>query len=198
MVEVYAGLLLLELNALSPQFPEISKPGSVTALTLKTASLGLLALAAMALPPLTAAAQPAPSPPAAAPAPLQAPAAFLAANARLPGVQALPSGLQYKIVQSGPPGPSPKEGDAIKVHYEGALTNGQVFDSSIARNKPLLMPLANLVPAWMEALPRMHAGDEWMLYVPPELGYGPQGSGPIPPNAVLVFRIKLLAMLSAD
>ena len=167
-------------------------------MTLKSASLGLFTLAALALPPLTAAAQPAANPPAAAPAPLQAPAAFLAANAKAPGVQTLPSGLQYKIVQSGPPGPSPKEGDAIKVHYEGALTNGQVFDSSIARNKPLLMPLANLVPAWMEALPRMHVGDEWMLYVPPELGYGPEGSGPIPANSVLIFRIKFLGMLSAD
>ena len=154
-----------------------------------------LALAA-ALAPLAAFAQPAAGPPAAAP--LQAPAAYLAANAKLPGVQTLPSGLQIKVVQSGPPGPSPKEGDAIKVHYEGALTNGQVFDSSIARNKPLLMPLANLVPAWMEALPRMRPGDEWMLYVPPELGYGAAGSGPIPPGAVLVFRIKLLGMLSAD
>jgi FKBP-type peptidyl-prolyl cis-trans isomerase len=166
-------------------------------LKIRSAWLGALALAAgCALSPVAAQAQTA-APPAAA-APLQAPAAYLAANAKQPGVQTLPDGLQYKVVASGPPGPSPKPGDAIKVHYEGALTNGQVFDSSFARNKPLLMPLANLVPAWMEALPRMHVGDEWMLYVPPELGYGPEGSGPIPPNAVLVFRIKLLGMLSAD
>jgi FKBP-type peptidyl-prolyl cis-trans isomerase len=169
-------------------------------LNIRSAWLGALALAAgAALAPVAAQAQ-APAAPAAAAAaaPLQDPAAYLAANAKQPGVQTLPSGLQYKVVAAGPPGPSPKPGDAIKVHYEGALTNGQVFDSSIARGKPLLMPLANLVPAWMEALPRMHVGDEWMLYVPPELGYGPEGSGPIPPNAVLVFRIKLLGMLSAD
>ena len=165
---------------------------------MKSAWLALAA--ALALAPLAAQAQPAAQPPApsAMVAPLETAAAFFPRNAKLPGVQTLPSGLQYKVLQSGPAGPSPKEGDAIKVHYEGALTNGQVFDSSFARNQPLLMPLANLVPAWMEALPRMHVGDEWMLYVPPELGYGAQGSGPIPPNAVLIFRIKFLGMLSAD
>lgn len=125
-------------------------------------------------------------------------AEFLAKNAHAAGVRALPSGLQYKVVGSGPAGPSPKVGDVIKVHYEGALTNGQVFDSSFARGKPALMPLADLVPGWMEALPMMHVGDEWILYVPPELGYGAAGAGPIPPNSVLVFRIKLLGMLSPE
>ena len=161
-------------------------------MTMKSLWLGALALTGAALAPLATQAQPA------AAAALQAPAAYLAANARQPGVQTLPDGLQYKVLSSGPAGPSPKAEDIIKVHYEGALTNGQVFDSSFARQKPLVMPLANLVPAWMEALPRMHVGDEWMLYVPPELGYGPEGQGPIPPNAVLVFRVKLLGMLSAD
>jgi FKBP-type peptidyl-prolyl cis-trans isomerase len=127
------------------------------------------------------------------------PAAFLAENAKAPGVVALPSGLQYKIVRSGDPkGPSPKDGDAIKVNYEGKLLDGTVFDSSFQRGKPVLMPLGSLIPAWMEALPKMRPGDEWVLYVPPELGYGPDGQGPIPPNSVLVFRIQLLGMLSAD
>jgi peptidylprolyl isomerase/FKBP-type peptidyl-prolyl cis-trans isomerase FklB len=144
-----------------------------------------------------AAAQPAPAPAAAAPAPDPA-AAFMAKNAKAPGVKSLPSGLQYKVVTAGPPGPSPKEGDAIKVHYEGSLITGEVFDSSFQRGKPMLAPLANLVPGWMEALPLMHVGDEWMLYLPPELAYGAEGGGPIPPNSVLIFRIKLLGMLSAD
>ncbi len=125
-------------------------------------------------------------------------AQFLVTNAKAPGVVVLPSGLQYKIVQSGPPGPSPKEGDAIKVDYEGTLVSGQVFDTTKGK-KPLLMPLEGLIPAWMEAIPKMHAGDEWMLYVPPALGYGPQGAGGvIPPNSVLVFKVKLVGMLSAD
>ena len=140
------------------------------------------------------AAQPAAAAPAA-----QSGEAFLAANAKAPGVVTLPSGLQYKVVTSGPGGgASPKPGDIVKVHYEGKLTNGQVFDSSFERGKPMLMPLDGLVQAWMEALPKMKVGDEWMLYCPPDLGYGPQGAGPIPPNSVLIFRVKLLGLLSAD
>ena len=124
---------------------------------------------------------------------------FLAQNAKAPGVQTLPSGLQYKVVTAGPAGgSSPRPGDIIKVHYEGRLVSGEVFDSSFDRGKPLIMPLGGLVPAWMEALPRMKVGDEWMLYAPPELGYGAEAAGPIPPNSVLVFRIKLMGMLAAD
>jgi FKBP-type peptidyl-prolyl cis-trans isomerase len=153
-----------------------------------------LALCAFAIAGSAQARQPAPP----ASAPPAAPADFLAANAKAPDVKILPSGLQYKVVTAGPAGPSPKPGDIIKVHYEGKLANGQVFDSSFARGKPALMPLDSLIPAWMEAIPRMHVGDEWMLYVPPALGYGAEGAGPIPPNAVLIFRVKLLGVLSAD
>ena len=141
---------------------------------------------------------------AAAPAPAAAPVAavdpvvFLAKNAKVAGVKVLPSGLQYKVLHAGPAGPSPKAGDIIKVHYEGALTSGAVFDSSFKRGKAALMPLDGLVPGWMEAIPLMRVGDEWMLYLPAELGYGAGGAGPIPPNSVLVFRIKLVGMLSAD
>lgn len=136
--------------------------------------------------------------PAAAPAAAATdPAQFLAANAKTPGVVVLPSGLQYKVVQSGPAGASPKPGDIIKVQYEGSLTSGKVFDATAA-GKSALMPLEGLIPAWMEAIPKMHVGDEWMLYVPPSLGYGPDGAGPIPPNSVLVFKVKLVGMLSAD
>jgi len=124
---------------------------------------------------------------------------FLARNAREPGVKTLASGLQYKVVAAAPAGAvSPRLGDFIKVHYEGKLVSGEVFDSSFERGKPVIMPLGGLVPAWMEALPRMKVGDEWILYAPPELGYGAEGAGPIPPNSVLVFRVKLLGMLSAD
>ena len=122
---------------------------------------------------------------------------YLATNAKAPGVVVLPSGLQYKVVQSGPAGPSPKEGDVVKVQYEGKLTSGKVFDATDP-GKSALMPLQGLIPAWMEAIPKMHVGDEWMLYAPPALAYGPQGGGPIPPNSVLVFRVKLVGMLSAD
>ena len=123
-------------------------------------------------------------------------AQFLAKTAKEAGVQTLPSGLEYKVVASGPAGgASPKPGDVVKVHYEGKLISGEVFDSSFARNKPMLMPLDGLVSAWMEALPKMKVGDEWILYVPPELGYGAEGQGPIPPGAALIFRIELIDFL---
>jgi FKBP-type peptidyl-prolyl cis-trans isomerase len=122
--------------------------------------------------------------------------AFLAKNAKEPGVVTLPDGLQYKIVRSGPAtGNKPHLNDEVKVNYEGKLTDGTVFDSSYDRGQPAAMPLKNLVKAWQEAIPLMRPGDEWTLYVPPELGYGPEGQGPIPGNAVLIFRIELIDFL---
>ena len=122
---------------------------------------------------------------------------FLATNAKAPGVRSLPSGLEYKVVTAGPAGPSPKEGDVIKVQYEGTLTSGKGFDAT-PPGKSVLLPFQGLIPAWMEAISLMHVGDEWMLYAPPALAYGPEGAGPIPPNSVLVFKVKLVGMLSGD
>jgi FKBP-type peptidyl-prolyl cis-trans isomerase len=121
--------------------------------------------------------------------------AFMAQNAKAPGVVTLPDGLQYKIVRQGPgAGPSPRPQDKVKVNYEGKLTDGTVFDSSYERGKPAVFPLEGLVPAWVVALQKMKAGDEWTLWVPPELGYGDESKGPIPANSVMVFRIELIAV----
>ncbi|CAN5367791.1 FKBP-type peptidyl-prolyl cis-trans isomerase [soil metagenome] len=125
--------------------------------------------------------------------------AFLARNAKAPGVITTASGLQYKITTSGPKtGPSPKVGDIVKVHYEGKLLDGTVFDSSFERKQAAIMPADGLVPGWMEALPMMHVGDEWTLWIPAELGYGERAAGPIPANSVLVFRLQLIGMLAVD
>jgi peptidylprolyl isomerase/FKBP-type peptidyl-prolyl cis-trans isomerase FklB len=119
---------------------------------------------------------------------------FMTTNAKAEGVKTLPSGVQYKIVTSGPAdGTSPKKSDEVKVHYEGKLLSGEIFDSSFQRGAPATFPLGGLIPAWVEALQQMKPGDEWLLYVPPEQGYGAQGAGPIPPNSVLIFRIQLIA-----
>ena len=123
---------------------------------------------------------------------------FLAANAKKAGVQTLPDGLQYLIVHSGPAGGlKPKLNDEVKVHYEGKLITGKVFDSSYERGQPASMPLKGLVMAWQEALQLMRPGDEWILYVPPELGYGAEGAGggEIPPGAALIFKIELIDVL---
>jgi len=120
-------------------------------------------------------------------------AAFMAKNAKEEGVQTLPSGLQYKVVQSGPAGgPSPDRNDLVKVDYEGKLVDNSVFDSSFARGAPAVFVPEEVVKGWTEALQRMHVGDEWILYVPPELGYGERSSPKIPANSVLIFRLKLL------
>ena len=124
-------------------------------------------------------------------------AAFMAKAAKEPGVKALPSGVLYKVVRSGPAdGVSPHVGDDIKVHYECALTDGFVVDSSYQRGAPSVMPLSDgLIAAWVEVLPKMKPGDEWTVYVPPKEGYGERGREPVPPNAALVFRLELIAVL---
>jgi len=127
---------------------------------------------------------------------LKAAQGFLSANGKQPGVITLPSGLEYKVSHSGPvEGAHPGPGDEMKVNYEGKLLDGQVFDSSYARGMPVVMTLRNLVPGWIEALQLMRPGDEWQLYVPPSLGYGDKGAGPIPPGAVLVFKLELIDVL---
>lgn len=135
-----------------------------------------------------------PAPSGDAAANLEAAEAFLAANASAEGVQTLESGVQYKVIRSGPPGgPTPDANDLVSVNYEGALADGTVFDSSFERGVPYATHLDEVVPGWTEALTRMRVGDEWILYIPPALGYGERGGGAeIPPNAALVFRVQLL------
>jgi FKBP-type peptidyl-prolyl cis-trans isomerase len=125
---------------------------------------------------------------------------FMAANAKQPGVTTLPSGLQFKVVRSGPAtGLRPQLGDEVKVNYEGKLIDGTVFDSSYQRGVPAAMPLRGLIKGWQEALQLMRPGDEWILYVPPNLGYGAEGAGGmIPPGAALIFRIELIGVLPAE
>lgn len=121
---------------------------------------------------------------------------FLARNARARGVHVTASGLQYRILRSGPAsGLRPKPADEVKVNYEGKLLDGRVFDSSFVRGQPVAMTLRDLVPGWVEALQLMRPGDEWQLFVPPSLGYGDKGAGPIPPGAVLEFEIELIDVL---
>ena len=121
--------------------------------------------------------------------------AFLDQNKTQPGVKVTASGLQYKLVRAGPGGGvSPTAQDMVCVMYEGALTTGEVFDSSYQRGEPIDFPLGGVVPGWTEGLQLMKPGDEFMLYLPPGLGYGEQGTpgGPIGPNEALVFKVELL------
>lgn len=112
------------------------------------------------------------------------------------GVTRQASGLCWEIStpSSNASLPRPGQGAQVLVHYEGSLPNGEVFDSSIANGQPVPFGVSEVVPGFGEAVTLMRPGDELIAYIPPELGYGPQGSPPrIPGNSPLVFRIQLLA-----
>ena len=122
--------------------------------------------------------------------------AFLKKNAAEPGVKTTASGLQYKIVREGPAGGiHPRPVDEVKVHYEGTLLDGTVFDSSYRQGQPVIFTLGRLIPGWIEGIQLMKPGDEYMLYVPSAAAYGDNEGGPIPPGSTLVFRIELLGVL---
>jgi peptidylprolyl isomerase/FKBP-type peptidyl-prolyl cis-trans isomerase FklB len=117
---------------------------------------------------------------------------FLAKNGAAKGVVTTPSGLQYFAVVSGPAsGAHPGAGDTVTFDYEVKLLTGQVIDSSYARGEPLTGRVGDFVPGFTEALEMMRPGDEWIVWVPPQLGYGDKDSGPIPANSVLRFRLAL-------
>lgn len=155
-------------------------------------ALALAMVAAMGAP-LAACNREPPAPDEAAAQNLRAAEFFLTSNARREGVQSLPSGIQYKVVQSGPAGGErPDRNDLVRVDYEGTLTDGTVFDSSFQSGQPAVFVVDEVVPGWTEILQHMRVGDEWIVYLPPALGYGEQGRPGIPANAVMVFRLKLL------
>jgi len=117
---------------------------------------------------------------------------FLARNAAVKRVVTLPSGLQFFIVKSGPKtGRSPVSGENVTFDYEGKLTTGETFDSSFARGEPLSGDIDRFVPGFTEALKLMRPGDEWIVWIPPALGYGERETGTIPANSVLRFRLAL-------
>jgi FKBP-type peptidyl-prolyl cis-trans isomerase FklB len=118
--------------------------------------------------------------------------AFLAANAKAPGVKATKSGLQYKVLKEGT-GKSPQKTDTVTTHYKGTLIDGTPFDSSYDRNEPASFPVDGVIGGWTEALQMMKVGSKWQLFIPSDLAYGPKGSPPnIPPNSTLIFEVELL------
>ena len=99
--------------------------------------------------------------------------------------------MQYEILQSGDDA-TPSRRDRVVVHYRGTFINGTEFDSSFKRNKPLELPVDQVIKGWSEALMLMKEGDKWRLHIPYQLGYGNDGYGPIPPKSVLIFEVELL------
>ena len=119
---------------------------------------------------------------------------FLAENAEREEVVVLPSGLQYEIMKEGT-GEIPVETDQVRVHYHGTLLDGTVFDSSVDRGESITLSVNQVIPGWTEALKLMPVGSKWKLYIPYELGYGAQGSGPvIKPFSTLIFDVELIGI----
>ena len=117
---------------------------------------------------------------------------FFEENAKIAGVVTTKSGLQYQILRDGS-GEKPGPHDTVKVHYEGKLPNGKVFDSSIARGEPIEFPVDQVIAGWTEALQLMKVGAKYRLFIPSRLGYGAHGAGnAIPPHSTLIFVVELL------
>lgn len=110
------------------------------------------------------------------------------------GFERTASGLRYQIIQKGN-GDRAAKGKNVSVHYKGALANGQVFDSSYTRKKPIDFPLGkgHVIEGWDEGIALLQVGDKARFVIPPHLGYGSRGAGGvIPPNAILVFDVELV------
>jgi FKBP-type peptidyl-prolyl cis-trans isomerase len=120
---------------------------------------------------------------------------FLAVNKAKAGVVALPSGLQYRIIQPGS-GPKPTASDTVVCNYKGTLVDGTEFDSSYKRGQPATFPVGQVIKGWTEALQLMPVGSKWELVIPPALAYGERGTqgGPIGPNETLVFEVELVSI----
>lgn len=119
---------------------------------------------------------------------------WLEENKKKEAVQVTESGLQYEVIEKGE-GEKPAATDKVRVHYRGSKLDGSVFDSSYERGQPAEFKLNQVIPGWTEGLQLMPMGSKYMLYIPPELGYGTQAPPSIGPNQVLVFEVELLDIL---
>ena len=132
---------------------------------------------------------------------------WLAENAKKDGVKTvdvevtldngkkIKSFIQYKVLKEGS-GAIPADTSLVKVHYEGKLIDGTVFDSSLQRGEPAEMYVNRVIKGWTEALTRMPAGSEWEVYIPQELAYADrQAGGQIKPFSALIFKIQLIEVM---
>ncbi len=119
---------------------------------------------------------------------------FLAENAKREGVKTTASGLQYEVLEATL-GQKPKATDTVRVHYEGTLIDGTVFDSSYKRGESISFPLNGVIKGWTEGLQLMSVGSKYKFFIPYQLAYGERGAGAsIPPYAALIFTVELLGI----
>jgi FKBP-type peptidyl-prolyl cis-trans isomerase FkpA len=116
------------------------------------------------------------------------------AAAREPGAVKTESGLVIRTTKPGT-GETPAPTDRVKVHYEGRLADGTVFDSSRKRGEPATFPLAGVIKCWTEGVGRMKVGEQARLTCPSDVAYGDGGRPPtIPGGATLIFDVELLGI----
>lgn len=109
------------------------------------------------------------------------------------GSRVTESGLEYIEIEPGT-GPRAQPGDQVTVHYTGTLEDGTEFDSSIGGDPlPFVLGEGRVIPGWDEGIALMNVGGKARLIIPPELGYGEQGFGPIPGGATLYFDVELIS-----
>jgi FKBP-type peptidyl-prolyl cis-trans isomerase FkpA len=111
----------------------------------------------------------------------------------LPASTKSASGLYYRDIVPGS-GPEVVPGQQVSVFYTGWLANGRQFDSN-AGGSPISFRLGagRVIDGWDQGIAGMRVGGKRQLIIPAALGYGPDGSGPIPPNAVLVFNVEVIS-----
>lgn len=119
---------------------------------------------------------------------------FLDQNAKKDGVEVLESGLQILRLQGTGEGQRPLATDQVRVHYEGTLIDGSVFDSSVKRGQPIDFGLNQVISGWTEGLQLMAVGDKARLFLPSNLAYGDRRAGTIPGGSVLIFDVELIAV----
>jgi FKBP-type peptidyl-prolyl cis-trans isomerase len=110
-----------------------------------------------------------------------------------PNATTTDSGLMYMVLKEGS-GDKPASGTMISAHYTGTFIDGRKFDSSLDRGEPIRFPVGTgrVIKGWDEALLDMKKGEKRILIIPPDLAYGSQQRGPIPPNSTLVFEVELV------
>lgn len=123
-------------------------------------------------------------------------AEFLAGLDDNPDITKAESGLYYEIIEPGE-GEKATAEDEVRLHYTGTLVDGTVFDSSHQRGEPATFPVNRVVPGFSEGVQLVAPGGRIKLYIPPELGYGDQAPGQIPPRSVLIFDVEMLEVLAA-
>ena len=125
----------------------------------------------------------------------EAGAALLAKNKAVKGVITTGSGLQYMVLRQGS-GARPRPTDKVRVHYQGQLLDGTIFDSSYQRGQSAEFALGQVIAGWTEGLALMPVGAKYRFWIPASIAYGERGNPPsIGPNSTLVFDVELLDVL---